>query len=346
MAAVFPIHQPRALFHAHGFLPVEVWGPPSASTRSGDAHVQAYACSIVRCGLSFVMDGGLEVADVIAVPHACDSLQGLGTVLMDFTRPGVPVLPLYLPRGERASDVAFLADELRALGRRLVEITGVQPTDADVLEAVRVDEEADDVLRDLHARRRFLPMDDPAFYALVRTREYLPPEGFAALGREALAEARDEPVDDGAVPILLSGIVSEPTDVLEALADAGGRVVADDLACTGRRLYPNGRSYDPWERMAERLLGGPPDPTRGSPIAARVRHLLDLAERTGARGVVFYTVKFCEPELFDLPLLRQGLQAEGLRSVEVEVDVHTPLDDQTVTRLKAFLETLPPGGSP
>ena len=62
IAAVFPIHYPRALLRAFDLLPVEVWGPPGRSTTSGDAHLQAYTCSIVRCSLSFVLDGKLDDA--------------------------------------------------------------------------------------------------------------------------------------------------------------------------------------------------------------------------------------------------------------------------------------------
>ena len=51
IAAVFPIHYPRALFRATGVLPVEVWGPPGLDSSLGDAHLQAYTCAIVRNGL-------------------------------------------------------------------------------------------------------------------------------------------------------------------------------------------------------------------------------------------------------------------------------------------------------
>ena len=57
VAAVFPVHHPRALWRAFGVHPVEVWGPPGTDTTLGDAHLQAYTCGIVRGGLSFVLSG-------------------------------------------------------------------------------------------------------------------------------------------------------------------------------------------------------------------------------------------------------------------------------------------------
>src|SRR5512146_246984 len=75
VAAVFPIHYPRSLLRAFGVLPVEVWGPPRTPTTLGAAHLQAYTCSVVRGGLSFLLGGGLDEADMVLVPHTCDSLQ-------------------------------------------------------------------------------------------------------------------------------------------------------------------------------------------------------------------------------------------------------------------------------
>ena len=110
VAAVLPIHYPRALWRAFGVLPVEVWGPPGADPSPAAAHLQSYLCPIVQHALGFYLAGGLDIVDLIVVPHACDSLQGLASVLLDFISPRQPVIPLYLPRGRRESDVDFLVD--------------------------------------------------------------------------------------------------------------------------------------------------------------------------------------------------------------------------------------------
>jgi len=348
VAAVLPIHYPRALLRAFDILPIEVWGPPRVDVVYGAAHLQPYVCSIVRNALSFLQTGGLDVADLIIVPHACDSLQGFASILIDFVRPRQPVIPLYLPRGRRESDAAFLADEFRSLYRRLEEITHRSPSNADLMASIRREEAADELLAQLHQRRMNLSLTPIEFYRLIRAREYLPAEMFSDLARAAQVPSPDpSPTEAGegsesrkGIPILLSGIVPEPMSLFESIAEMGGVAVADDLACCGRRLYPPGKSEDAFRHLAESILGGPPDSTRGHSIQERLDHLLRLCQTSGARGVVFYDVKFCEPELFDLPLLRKGLQEAGVPSVAIEVDLNDLLSHQSLTRIEAFLEMM------
>lgn len=336
IAAVLPIHYPRALFRAFDILPVEVWGPPGIEAK--DSRLQPYICSIARNALNFLFQGGLDVADVLVVPHTCDSLQGLGSILLDFVKPPKPVIPIYIPRGRRQSDVAFLAEEIQAVRQRLCDITGRAPSAEEFLECSIREERADQALSDLCARRCHLPIADIEFYRLARSREYLPAETFCDLAAAALAQAVPETA--AKIPIVLSGIVIEPLTLLEKLWQKGATVAADDLACCGRRLYPAGQSLSPFERMAERIVYGPPDSTRGSPIEDRIDHIQGLVKRTGARGVVFYGIKFCEPEQFDLPELTRELQKKGVPSVAVEIDLSDPLSHQILTRIEAFLEMI------
>lgn len=339
IAMVLPIYYPRALFRAFNILPVEVWGPPQVDSSYGAAHLQSYVCSIVQNALSFILTADLENIDFIVVPHACDSLQGLASILTDFVRPRQPVLPIYLPRGRRESDVCFLTQEFHSLYQRLEKITGQSPRESDLMECIKREETTDGILAALHWQRKYLPLTQLELYRLIRSREYLPAEVFSDLAHEVLAKAADMSQGKG-IPILLSGIVPEPMSMFETIAELGGVVVADDMACCGRRLYPPGRAENVFRRMAESILGAPPCPTRGSPIQNRLEHLVQLAKTSGAEGVLFYGIKFCEPELFDIPSLTDGLEEAGIPSLVVETDLSESFSHQVAMRLEIFLEMI------
>lgn len=335
VVAVLPYHYPRALLRAHGFHPVELWGPPGVPRDRGSRHFPAYTCDIVVRATSFLLQGGLDSVDAILVPHTCDALQGMGSVLGDFLRPAPAVLTLYLPRGRRPADRDFLVAELRRLGEALAALTGAEPDAAAWEEAFAAEAFADAALASLYERRPHLAVSDREFYTAVRAREYLPAEEFTAL-----AVSLPEGVPPAGVGLMLSGIVAEPPGLFDHLAAVGARVVADDLACGARRLYPELADGDPFARLADRLLAAPPDPTRGSPIAERAEHLRKRMEESGARGLVVYDVKFCEPELFDVPRLRAHLAEAGYPLLHVEVELGEDLGQQALTRLEAFVETL------
>lgn len=338
IAAVFPIHYPRALLRAFDLLPVEVWGPPGRDPVQGNAHLQAYTCSIVRCGLSYIEQGKLDHMALVLVPHACDSLQGLGSLLLDFYDTPFAVETFYVPRGRRDADQQFLVAELGRLHEALVTITGKQPDETRLRSCVEREERADAALAALLKARPGLQLTNRRFYELVRSREYLPAEEFEPLAR-GVAQSAGEDRGEG-LRVVLSGLVPEPMALLDVLDNAGVIIAGDDMASSGRRLYATSDLGPPLERLAWSLLHAPADPTRGWSVEAHLQRLLTLARRGKARGVVHFDIKFCEPEQFYIPQVDQGLRAAGIKTLSVEVDLAEPLPDQIVTRLEAFAEAL------
>ena len=331
-----PIHYPRAMLRAHRLHPIELWGPPHVARHEGNRHFQAYACDIVVKAMSFIRSGGTDATRAILVPHTCDALQGMGSVLTDFLRPDQRVLTLYLPRGRRTSDREFLRDELQRLSSALAEVSGHHPSEADWAEAFAAEDAADAALADLYQRRSGLALSDRDFYTVVRSREYLTAEQFC---EQAAALPAGEPPRRG-VGLMLSGIVADPLELFDRIDDMGAHVAGDDLACGFRRVYSGSHEADPFVRTANLLMSGPPDPTCGTPIHERVEALRNRMRALGAKGLLVYDPKFCEPELFDVPLLRKHLSEAGFPVLHVEYEMGEGLPHQTLSRIEAFVETL------
>lgn len=338
VAGVLPIHYPRSLLRAFNIHPIEVWGPPNIDPTSGASRLQPYVCSLVRNALSFFEIGGMDVVDLVMVPHACDSLQGLGSVMLDFVKPQQPVLPFYLPRGNPEQAIDFLTEEIRSLYQQFVKLFTFAPTNDELMNAIKKEEAADNLLSQVRKARRNLIFTDFEFYRLIRSREFLPLDDFMTLATNALQQ--QSPNAQEGIAVVLSGIVPEPMETLNLIADTGGYVAGDDFAASGRRLYPPGESMDPFRRMAERLLGGPPDWNKGSPIKDRLDFLSGTVDDSNAQGVIFYVINFCEPELFDLPELSNGLQEKGIPSTIIEMDLNDALTNQIAIQIETFLEMI------
>ena len=337
-AAVFPIHYPRPLFRAYNVLPVEVWGPPKADPHLWEEYLQTYTCCVIRNGLSFFLAGGLDGVDMILVPHCCDTLQGLGSIMLNYLPQKKPVLTLYVPRGSRDIDINFFAGELKILSGRISEITGKKLNEGDLKNLIDEEDRSNAVVGGMFKQRGQLSCTDREFYEIIRSREYLPAGAFIRMAEDFLATAKRQ--NGKEIPVVISGIIPEPMDLFDSLNDIGLSVVGDDLLTTGRRIYSPGVSADPWMRMAEMIINGPPDSTRGSLFEDRLKYLINLTRESKARGVIFYYVKFCEPEQFYYPALQKGLEDAGIPSVLVEAEIGDPLSGQVVTRLEAFKEVI------
>jgi len=342
--AVLPILAPRPLLTAMNVLGVELWGPPGAPRGHDAGRLQAYVCGLVRNALAFVASGGADVADALLVPHTCDSLQGFATLAPDFGGWGKPVLRFQHPKGPaRPSATRFVQAELRFLATELVRIGARWPADTQLHEAIALHRRIDALRAELLDQRARVDLDDVALYALLRRGEWLWPEDHLA----ELEGAKQQHLGDCAVqhgvPLMVTGYVPEPAGLLATLGEAGAYVAGDDWAAVGRRVLrgPAGDVDGPaWERLAAWLQGMPPCPTRTADQPARIAHLWSIFERSGARGLLIHTVKFCEPELFDVPAIRRHFAAHNVPVLHVESELEAVLSGQTTTRLEAFVETL------
>ena len=340
--AILPIHYPKELLTALDILSVELWGPPGPPRGPDAGRVQTSVCSIVRNALAFLASGGADAADGVLFPHTCDSIQGLATVAPDMGGWTKPAFTFQHPKGaSRPSARTFVAAELRSLAEELAAFAG-RPLEPERLwAALRLHREIDRLRAELLDGRARLPMTDPALYRLLRRGEFLWPEEHLA----ELRTARDALGDDAAqrgVPVMITGYVPEPLSLLEALNDAGAYVCGDDYAAVGRRVQRAllGTAGDPLAELSRQYFLASPCSTRSADQSARLRYLTDLFDRSGARGVIVHVLKFCEPELFDIPAIRRTFAARKVPVLVVEGELEPEISGQLVTRLEAFVELL------
>lgn len=343
LLGVFPAQYPREILWAMNVLPVEVWDPP-LETSQANAHLQPYICSVVKLGLELVLQGHCGDLDGFLFPHTCDSIQNLASIVFDYLGIGKPCHFFYHPKAPyNPSARPYYKEQLKRLASRLEPQVG--PLDSAelhrrVLQGRRISALVQE-LYDLRASQR-LSASNADFYRTLRRGEFLHPDDFQPLLERFLGasqgQARKGP------GIVVSGVLPNPPEILTLLDDLSVRVVDDDyLSCSRRLLIPAGRSDDPWDALTEGYFAMPPCSTRGSPIQERLDWLLSRVRRSGARGVLFTLVKFCEPELFDVPQLIEGLKAQGVPTLLMDCELNQGVGGQVATRIEAFVEMIGQG---
>jgi benzoyl-CoA reductase/2-hydroxyglutaryl-CoA dehydratase subunit BcrC/BadD/HgdB len=337
---VFPAQYPKELLWAHNILPVEIWDPPLETTRA-NAHLQSYICSVVRLGLELVLEGSCSDVDAFLFPHTCDSVQNLASMVNDYLRVGKPCYFFYHPKAPyRSSSRMYYLAQLKGLAERLERGWGPVGDD-ELMRAVKQGQRLASLLKEAYEERSQgrLDANNEEFYRVIRQGEFLHPDDFELLLRKFLRMCKGGSRSGPAV--ILSGVLPSPPGLLCRLDELGVAVADDDLlSCSRRLLAPPSASPDPFEALTESYFALPPCTTKDSPIQERLDHLVGKVKRAGAKGVIFSMVKFCEPELFDVPQLVEGLKIRNLATLVMDMELHQGLSEQMATRVEAFVEMM------
>ncbi len=336
LGAIMPFHYPRALLRAFDIHPMEIWGPPHVEPMEGKQHFPEYTCQIVQKATRFLQSEQADSIDCILIPHTCDSLQGMASVFKDFIKLPQPIYTLYHPRGRRASDLEYLEMELRSLSQKITDQTGKTLSEERLHHEIDLEERVDRLVEGIAHNRGHYTLTDRTFYTFLRSREYLPVQDFIDLA-ESLPKGKADLKGPG---LLLSGIVPEPLDLFDHINSFGAHVIIDDLACCSRRIYRAPDESDAFKRLAGQLISMPPDPTVSTPYAERFEYLKGLMNKSGARAVVVFNVKFCEPELFYIPMFEDVMKQAGWPFIFIENELTSELPEQIVNRLNSFVEVL------
>ncbi|HOX37420.1 MAG TPA: 2-hydroxyacyl-CoA dehydratase family protein [Candidatus Brocadiia bacterium] len=340
---VFPIHYPREVLTALNVLGVEIWGPPGFPRAPASTHLQPFICGIAHNILAFIMAGKADVVDGILCPHTCDSLQMLASLLPDFKLTDKPCFRFRHPKGkspDSKSARGFYKAELKGLLDKLEPFFG-RPSEAELQKAIGLHLEADELKLKLLDQRAYFTTNDRAFYEVLRAGEYLWVEDHIAMMKKLLESKSPEPVEKRK-PIMVSGIVPEPMDILDAINNAGAFAAADDFAAISRRIAmkrPNPDS-DPLDALTDMFFARRGCTTLGTELEERANLLLKLAKSRDCRGLLIYNVKFCEPEAFYVPDTQDIFKKAGIPSLYMETELEAEFSGQASTRLEAFIEML------
>jgi bcr-type benzoyl-CoA reductase subunit C len=340
---VMPAYFPMELIHAAGGYPVQLWGNNLPIERA-DAYLQSYCCSVARSVLELELRGGAAMVKAYAFTSLCDTLINLREIYRRlFAKPtiefSIPITRTMKARKE------YLATVVAGVMKQLAAITGSADDGRKLEASAALYGRMRQLQRELYRLRRERPglMKNVDFYAALKAGFFLPVEAYIRQ-LEALTAGLParEPAAAGAGPrLVLSGMVFDPL-AAQALFDEIGAVVVDDDFANGWRSAAKGtiETAELVEGIAAQLFNAAPCCCIYNPDNDRHPYLAAKAREAQADGVVFWYIKFCEPDAFDRPQLAGRLKEEGVPATTVEMELSMRNLDAVKTRLQAFCEVL------
>ena len=339
---VMPAYFPLELVTAAGGYPVQLWGN-NLPIEKADAFLQSYCCSVARSVMELELRDAAHMVKAYAFTSLCDTLINLREIYRRvFTKPTLE-LSIPITRTEAARR-DYLTSVVNSVTRGLEEITGNQITPESLSQAAKLHGRTRKLQRRLYRTRREKPgiVKNQDFYTVIKAGFFLPAEVYNRILEELLQSLEGMAVDKDRRPkLLLSGMVFDPLEMYKIFDELNVRVVDDDFANGWRTASKDELNTENLvEGITDFLFKPAPCCCIYNPDNDRHAYLLEKSKESGADGVLFWYIKFCEPDAFDRPQLMQLLKGAGIPVAFIDLELTMTNFDAVRTRISAFCEML------
>lgn len=333
---------PEEIIWAAGMLPYPLYGTPEP-IRLADSYFQSCSCEFVRNLFDQALEGKLDFLDYLALSNTCDASRRV----FDHWNQYITACPAYLINNPQKlldeTNREYYMTELTAFKQQMEELSGKQITDAGIRDAIELYNETRALLKELCELRKQNPPLITGEEALdVSMAAILMPKDQAnPLLQQLLNEVREREVPENDGPrILVTGSTLDNPVLIRMIEEEGGQVVIDDLCTTSRYFWDQvDNAGDPMESLY-RFLNRRALCACLHPMEARFDHLFNLIDEYDIEAVIDFNLKYCNPFMYEAPLLRKELEARDIPFNVLEIGHDMSGHGQLRTRIQAFIEMI------
>ncbi|MBZ0203713.1 MAG: benzoyl-CoA reductase subunit C [Ignavibacteria bacterium] len=333
LVGFMPVYFPRELVHAANGLAIGILGSGDRKQIiKGDAFYQSYICHIPRGIIELALDGNLDGIDGFIFPSICDVIRNLSG-MFKVLKKGAFIK--YLDYPQNFSDKTggtFYINELKHVLSEITKINGAEVTDEMLWNSICLYNKNRELIEEIYDIKQQYPwrlsMED--LYHVLRAGMVMPVEEHNRILEEVLDSINaniGEPMDK--IRVVVTGAFCEqpPIGLIKTIEMAGCYIIDDDFLSGSRWIQGNittDDSNDPLEAISRAYL------TR-SRFSASVysigdkkgKSLVSLARRRRADGIIFAAPSFCDPALFDAPMLQKECDGSDLRYISFQYSENT-----------------------
>lgn len=336
-------YTPLALIHAAGFTPYRILPNQDCPDQAGRL-LHDNLCPHIKRILDRAMSRRIPDLAGMIFMNSCDAMRRLYDA-WQAAIPDVRAVLVDLPVTASPGAVTFFGEELQRLAGVLESWSGAAASPDRIIDSLHLYNRLAENFAKLRETVRSGGMKNgpAALQAACNSASCEPPETAIRRLETLPAESGGHPAGEG-VPIFLFGNMMPDPESFALFEECGARIMGEDL-CTGSRLFNKidpAAHHDAFLCLADGLLSQQPcartfDPSRPGRLA---HDIVDSARRHQAKGVIGYTVKFCDPYIARLPNIRDALKKENIPFLFLEGDCTIRSMGQQKTRIEAFIEML------
>jgi benzoyl-CoA reductase/2-hydroxyglutaryl-CoA dehydratase subunit BcrC/BadD/HgdB len=261
-----------------------------------------------------------------------------------------------LPQMKSGPGRALLKEEYARFVTRLEEKSGRKVTVESLKQGIATVNAKRQAVKRLAELRKADPAPISGLDALLVNQIFFydDPARFTA-SVNALCDELEERVKkgEGVLPkgtprLVISGCpMAVPNWKVPFIVETSGAVIVAEESCVGERgtrwLTETQGSTLPemLDAITERYFNI--DCAVFTPNPSRVDHVGDMFGRYGARGVIHYSLQFCQPYLVESGPVEAALEGSGIPVLRLETDYSQEDMGQLKTRIEAFVERIHQG---
>ena len=347
---------PEEIIYALGFIPIRIGtGGDDRLVEIGARYISSKNCVFTRETIGLFAenkDPYIQNIDLLAFDATClQTFRTAELIQYYFHR---EVIILGVPRNFYWDEARqYFIKEVEYFTRRLEDFLGVKLDSNKLAEAVELYNKTRAAVKRLYdyqaAKEADISWVDT--YDIVQAGYYLDRTEYLSLLEQVLAELEEQkgqPIIDiieDEARIFISGSVIPPGDrkLIDIITQVGGRIVGDDL-WSGlipyldleiKEISPGGIALGYLNRTPHGAL-----PYLDLASDRRLQRLKDLIRKFKAQGVIYHTLRYCDPYTFKAKETKDVLKEDGIPLLEIHTEYAGSDFEAIRTRVEAFVEMI------
>lgn len=339
-----PALAPEELVYASGMLPVGIWGAEGEITHAKQ-YFPAFYPSVVQRTMDMGLSGELDELDAIIIPGLSDSLKALS---QNWKVAVKNVRCIYIAYGQNrkiGAGLDFNEKQYIKLKNELEEISGEKIDDMRIEGAIRLYNDHRKKMNEFSELAAAHPHTiSPVSRCMVMESSYVmdKAEHSELLGdlNERLRAMPAEKWKGGR--IVTTGLIANSRQILKLFEKNELAVADDDILheSVQFRTLTDEKTGNPLRALAKRISDIEGCMLLYDPDKKRADIIVEKVKKHNADGVVYLLTKFCDPDEFDYPIIRDRLNSSNIKNILIEIDQQMTNFEQAGTALQAFADII------
>ncbi|OPX44976.1 R-phenyllactate dehydratase beta subunit [Ruminiclostridium hungatei] len=349
-------HIPEEVAYSLGFIPIRISvGGDSKLVEVGARYASSKTCVFLReivGAFAENTDPYIQETDVLAFDATCLQNFRAAEVIEYFFKRDVVVLGV--PRNVYWEEaIEYFTQEAKEFTRLLEERAGVSVDKKKLAEAVDLFNKIRAALKEIYQYQasKGNVISWLEVYDLIQAGYVLDKQEYLQLLQQTLAELKEQQSyidieqEAGEARIFISGSVIPRGDrkLINIITSLGGRIVGDDI-WTGiipyldlniKEISPEGIALGYLNRTPHGAL-----PYLELKTDKRLKKLHGLLDEYKAQGVIYHTLRYCDPYTFKAKETKDVLAQSGIPLLEIHTEYAGSDYEAIRTRVEAFVEMI------